>query len=156
MKFLPYVQREGLRIDQWIEETISGTAAIEKRKLGPLLEALQEDDLLICAELSRLGRSLFMILEVLNLCMKKNVRVWTITDNYRLGDGISGKVLAFAFDLSAKIERTLISQMTMIALARKHAKDVILGRPKGRKDTLVKLSGQEKHIHRLFSSSPLF
>ena len=139
-EILAFVQREGLRIDRWIEETISGTKAIEKRKLGSLLEALQTDDLLICAELSRLGRSLFMILEVLNLCMEKNVRVWTIKDNYRLGDDISSKVLAFAFGLSAEIERNLISQRTKEALARKKAEGQPLGRPKGHRN--LKLNGK--------------
>lgn len=146
-----FAHREGFAIDRWIEETISGTKAIEKRKLGPLLEALQPGDLLLCAELSRLGRSLFMILEALNLCMKKNVRVWTIKDNYRLGDDISSKVLAFAFGLSAEIERNLISQRTKEALARKKAEGVVLGRPKGRKNTIVKLTGQEEQIRRLLA-----
>jgi len=65
--------------------------------------------------------------------------VWTIKDNYRLGDDIQSKVLAFAFGLSAEIERNLISQRTKEALARKKAEGVILGRPKGRK------SSPEKH-----------
>ena len=100
-EILAFAERENLKVDGWVEETVSGTKDPAKRKLGTLLADLRPDDLLVCAELSRLGRSLFMILEVLNLCMKKNVRVWTIKDNYRLGDDISSKVLAFAFGLSA-------------------------------------------------------
>ena len=146
-----FAKRESVHIDAWIEETISGTKDIAKRKLGPLLDGLQAGDLLICAELSRLGRSLFMILEVLNLCMKKNVRVWTIKDNYRLGDDISSKVLAFAFGLSAEIERNLLSQRTKEALARKRAEGVILGRPKGSHNAFVKLIGQEESIRDLFA-----
>ena len=92
-----------------------------------------------------------MILDVLNQCMKKNVRVWTIKDNYRLGDDISSKVLAFAFGLSAEIERNLISQRTKEALARKKAEGVVLGRPKGSHNAFVKLSGQEDRIRRLFN-----
>ena len=60
-----------------------------------------------------------MIMEILNICMTKECRVWTIKDNYRLGDDIQSKVLAFAFGLSAEIERNLISQRTKEALARK-------------------------------------
>lgn len=89
--------------------------------------------MIICAELSRLGRNLFMIMEILNICMTKECRVWTIKDNYRLGDDIQSKVLAFAFGLSAEIERNLISQRTKEALARKRAEGVVLGRPKGSK-----------------------
>lgn len=127
-----FCQRESLHIDGWIEETISGTKNYDKRQLGKLLNRVQKDDLIICAELSRLGRNLFMIMEILSLCMKKECRVWTIKDNYRLGDDIQSKVLAFAFGLSAEIERNLISQRTKEALARKKAEGVVLGRPKGR------------------------
>ena len=55
----------------------------------------------MCSELLRLGRNLFMIMEILNICMTKECRVWTIKDGYRLGDDIQSNVLAFAFGLSA-------------------------------------------------------
>lgn len=128
-----FVTKENLKIDGWIEETISGTKNYDKRELGKLLKRIQKDDLIICAELSRLGRNLFMIMEILNICMTKECRVWTIKDNYRLGEDIQSKVLAFAFGLSAEIERNLISQRTKEALARKKSEGVVLGRPKGSK-----------------------
>ena len=121
-----------LHIDGWIEETISGTKSYTKRQLGGLLKKVEKDDVIICSELSRLGRNLFMIMEILNICMTKECKVWTIKDNYRLGDDIQSKVLAFAFGLSAEIERNLISQRTKEALARKRSEGVRLGRPKGR------------------------
>ena len=125
--------RNNLSVDGWIEETISGTKSYNKRELGKLLHKVQKDDLIICAELSRLGRNLFMIMEILNICMTKECKVWTIKDGYRLGDDIQSKVLAFAFGLSAEIERNLISQRTKEALDRKRAEGVVLGRPKGRR-----------------------
>ena len=128
-----FCSKNNFVIDGWIEETISGTKAYNKRELGKLLKRIQKDDLIICAELSRLGRNLFMIMEILNICMTKECKVWTIKDNYRLGEDIQSKVLAFAFGLSAEIERSLISQRTKEALARKKAEGVILGRPVGRK-----------------------
>lgn len=150
-----FCEREHLHIDGWIEETISGTKAYNKRQLGVLLKKVQKDDLIICAELSRLGRSLFMIMEILSLCMKKECKVWTIKDNYRLGDDIQSKVLAFAFGLSAEIERNLISQRTKEALARKKAEGVVLGRPKGRKTSPQKhkLHGKEVLIDELLKQN---
>lgn len=129
-----FCQREDLKIDGWIEETISGTKSYNKRELGKLLRKVQKDDLIICAELSRLGRNLFMIMEILGICMNKECRVWTIKDNYRLGDDIQSKVLAFAFGLSAEIERNLISQRTKEALARRKAEGVKLGREMGQRN----------------------
>ena len=107
-----FAESNSFTINGWIEETISGTKNYDKRKLGDLLNKVKDGDLIICAELSRLGRSLFMIMDILNICMNKNCRVWTVKDNYRLGDDIQSKVLAFAFGLSAEIERNLISQRT--------------------------------------------
>ena len=141
--------KQDLKVDRWIEETISGTKAPEKRLLGSLLAVAKKDDLIICSELSRLGRNLFMIMSMLNKLMLDGVRVWTIKDNYRLGDNIQSKVLAFAFSLSAEIERDLISQRIKEALARKKSEGVILGRPIGKKSKRVKLSGHEKEIQAL-------
>jgi DNA invertase Pin-like site-specific DNA recombinase len=136
-------------VDKWIEETISGSKNIQERKLGKLLKKMKKSDILICSELSRLGRNLLMIMGILNECMNRDIQVWTIKDNYRLGSDINSKVLAFAFGLSAEIERNLISQRTKEALARKKAEGVVLGRPKGRKSSKTKLSGQEKKIQEL-------
>lgn len=136
-------------IDKWIEETISGSKKVEDRKLGKLLKRMKKEDILVCSELSRLGRNLLMIMGILNECMNKDIQVWTIKDHYRLGSDINSKVLAFAFGLSAEIERNLISQRTKEALARKRAEGVILGRPKGSKSAKTKLTGQEKKIKEL-------
>ena len=129
-----FCEQQNLLVDGWIEETISGTKSYDKRKLGKLLEHVKEDDLIICAELSRLGRNLFMIMEILSICMKRGCKIWTIKDNYRLGDDIQSKVLAFAFGLSAEIERNLISQRTKEALARLKANGKKIGREKGRRN----------------------
>lgn len=144
-----FCENNNLTIDVWVEETISGMTRVENRKLGKLLKKMKKGDILICSELSRLGRSLLMIMGVLNECMNRDIQVWTIKDNYRLGSDISSKVLAFAFGLSAEIERNLISQRTKEALARKKAEGVVLGRPKGSKSTKTKLTGQEKQIKEL-------
>ena len=141
-----FCQKLNIHIDGWIEETISGTKNYDKRKLGDLLKIVQKGDLIICAELSRLGRNLFMIMEILHICMNKECKVWTIKDNYRLGDDIQSKVLAFAFGLSAEIERNLISQRTKEALARKVQEGIVLGRPKGRKTSTEKHKLYDKDI----------
>lgn len=144
-----FCKKQNIKVDKWIEETISGTQKLERRKLGKLLHKMKKDDVLICSELSRLGRNLLMIMGILNECMNRDILVWTIKDNYRLGSDINSKVLAFAFGLSAEIERNLISQRTKEALARKRAEGVVLGRPVGSKSSKTKLTGQEKKIQEL-------
>jgi len=144
-----FCARNTLVVDKWIEETISGSKNVQDRKLGVLLKKMKKSDILICSELSRLGRNLLMIMGILNECMNRDIQVWTIKDNYRLGSDINSKVLAFAFGLSAEIERNLISQRTKEALARKKAEGVVLGRPIGSRSSKTKLTGQDKKIKEL-------
>ncbi|MDR1370496.1 MAG: master DNA invertase Mpi family serine-type recombinase [Dysgonamonadaceae bacterium] len=143
--------KNNLAVDHWIEEVISGTKKISERKLDKLIKRMKKKDVLICSELSRLGRNLLMIMGILNDCMNRDIKIWTIKDNYQLGSDINSKVLAFAFGLSAEIERNLISQRTKEALARKRAEGRILGRPKGSKSKLKKLSGRENEIKMLLN-----
>jgi DNA invertase Pin-like site-specific DNA recombinase len=144
-----FCNKNTIAVNKWIEETISGVKNIQERKLGKLLKKMKKDDILVCSELSRLGRNLLMIMAILNECMDRDIQVWTIKDNYRLGSDINSKVLAFAFGLSAEIERNLISQRTKEALARKRVEGVILGRPKGSKSKEKKLTGKELEIKTL-------
>ena len=90
-----------------------------------------------------------MIMQILSFCMGKDCRVWTVKDGYRLGDDIQSKVLAFAFALSAEIERNLISARTRQALARIRDEGVTLGRPVGAVNKKYRLDLQEKKIMRM-------
>ena len=137
----------GIIIDKWVSETVSGTKAANDRKLGPLLRRMKNGDTLILSEISRLGRNLMQIMGILNLCMSKETRVLTVKERYELGNNINSQILAFAFGLSAQIERDLISQRTKEGLARRKAEGKKLGRDFGSKNTHYKLTGKE-HIIR--------
>ena len=132
----------------WISETISGTKTPEKRKLGELLNTVQKGDVIIITELSRLGRSLMMILDVLQMLLEKGVKVIAIKEGYELGDNIQSKVLAFAFGLSAEIERTLLSERTKQGLERARKEGKQIGRRKGQKSKHYKLTGKAAYIKR--------
>ena len=139
-----FASSKDIQINKWIEETISSVERLDQRKFGKLLNKMKKGDQLIVTELSRMGRNLMQIMKILHDCMEKEIMVYTIKENYELGNNINSKVLAFAFGLSAEIERNLISQRTKEALARKRAEGVILGRPVGSKSAKTKLTGQEK------------
>ena len=148
-----FANANNLNIDKLIEETISSKKPLDERKLGKLIKKLKADDILITSEISRIGRNLLQIMSVLHHCMNIGCQVWTIKDNYRLGSDIQSKVLAFAFGLSAEIERNLISQRTKQCLARLRAENKHIGRPKGRKNTITKLTGKEELIENLLAQN---
>lgn len=147
-----FAKSQNLIIEKWITETISGATDFNKRRLGKLLKSLNKNDILICSEISRLGRNLFQIMTILNICMVKEAQVWTIKDNYRLGSDIQSKVLAFAFSLSAEIERTLISQRTKEALLRLKENGKVLGRQSGSQNKHHVWDGKEPQIDELLKS----
>ena len=140
----------GLTIDKYIEDAgISGTKEPEERALGGCLEQLKPGDVIICSELSRLGRKLFMVMRILEHCMKIGASVYTVKDGYVLGDNIQSKVLAFAFGIAAEIERNLISQRTKEALAIRRAAGYKLGRQFGSRNRCHKLDGQYININEM-------
>lgn len=146
-----YAENRGMKIDKWVDETVGsrkalGDRKLGDRKLGELLEKLGRGDTVVVSEISRLGRKLMQIMGILNFCMERLVKIIAIKENYELGDNINSKVLAFAFGLSAEIERNLISQRTKEALARRRADGLPLGRPKGSSAKRLKLSGKEELI----------
>ena len=135
-----YARYHRLHKIQWVAETISGTKNPEKRKLGKLLESVSTGDTIIVTELSRLGRSLMMILNVLQSLLEKGVKVIAIKEGYELGDNIQSKVLAFAFGLSAEIERTLLSERTKQGLERARKQGKQIDRRPGQKPKKYKLT----------------
>lgn len=140
-----YCDAGAVTIDRWVEESVSGIVSWEKRRLGKAVRKLGKGDLIICTELSRLGRNMLMIMSILNYCASRGISIHTIKDNFDLTDNINSKIIAFAFALAAEIEKNLISQRTREALAVKKLQGVKLGRPNGSSQkyvTFCKNSGE--------------
>lgn len=144
-----FALQNNIIVDRWVMEKISSRKALNKRQLGQLLDDLQPNDILIAAEISRLGRSLLEVMHILEYCLNKNCQVWTIKENYRLGNDIQSKVMAFAFGLSAEIERNLISQRTKASLESVRATGKRLGRPFSAQSKKLKLSRNTKKVKEL-------
>ena len=144
-----FARQQNITIDRWVEETISSRKPLSKRKLGDLLTALQPNDILIAAEISRLGRSLLEVMHILEVCLNNNCQVWTLKEHYRLGNDIQSKVMAFAFGLSAEIEKNLISQRTKASLDNIRATGKRLGRPFSAQSKKLKLSRNTKKVKKL-------
>lgn len=126
-----YCRSHELSINKIVSESVSGTVGYENRRLGRMIRQMGKGDMLICTELSRLGRNMLMVMAILNECSARGISIHTIKDNFDLSDNINSKIIAFAFALAAEIERNLISQRTKEALAVRKMNGVKLGRPPG-------------------------
>lgn len=144
-----FLSEKSLSVDVWVNETVSGTVSFRKRRLGKTLQALKSGDVLICSELSRLGRTILDVLTILNRCIEKGVSVWTVKENYRLDNDIQSQMMAFVFSMVAQLERSLISQRTREALARLKAEGKQLGRKNGSRNSTHVLDGKEELILQL-------
>lgn len=130
-EILRFADRNGLIIDRWYTETVSGSVSSKNRKLSGVLDRMKPGDSLIVTEISRLSRTLLEIMTILNSCIKKSVVLYSTKEGYIFQNDINSKVLGFAFGLMAEIERNLISMRTKEALARRKKEGVHLGRKKG-------------------------
>ena len=124
--------RSGISINRWVEEKVSGMKNLQERTLGRTLVKMRKGDMLVCTELSRLGRNMMMVMSILNYCSEKGIQIRSIKDNFELSETLHSKIIAFAFSLASEIERNLISQRTREALAAKKAEGKKLGRPCGK------------------------
>lgn len=143
-----YAKLHNLHNIKWVSETISGTKNPEERKLGKLLNDVSKGDIILITELSRLGRNLLMVMNMLQSFLEKNVKVIAIKEGYELGDNIQSKVLAFAFGLSAEVERNLLSERTKLGIERARKSGKQIGRKKGEYPKKYKLTGKAAYIKR--------
>lgn len=146
------IRSKGYNVDKWYEETKSGTIDYKNRVLNKCLKKLKKKDILICSELSRLGRSTYMIMEILNKINHSGAQLITIKENFKLDNTINSKVISFAFGLVAEIERNLISQRVTESLLRLKAEGKHLGRPFGAKNKEYKYDKYLPNILVMLSS----
>ncbi|WP_028316665.1 recombinase family protein [Desulfatibacillum aliphaticivorans] len=131
LEILNLANEKSLGQVEFIEDSVSGKVSWKKRKLGELVERLETGDVLLTAELSRLGRSMLEIMEILALCVEREIRVYAAKGNWSLDGTMQSKIVAMVFAMAAEIERDLISQRTKAALATRKAQGKKLGRPQG-------------------------
>ena len=115
----------------FVEEKVSGRKSWKERKIKKVIDDLGEGDRLIVPELSRLGRSMLEIMEILAVAKEKGICIYDVKNGWELNGSIQSKVMAMMFSIAAEIERDLISKRTKEGLAAARAKGKQLGRPRG-------------------------
>ena len=115
----------------FVEEKVSGIKSWKERKIKNIIDELGNEDRLIVPELSRLGRSMLEIMEIMAVAKEKGIAIYDVKNGWSLNGSIESKVMAMVFSIAAEIERNLISKRTIEGLKAARAKGKLLGRPKG-------------------------
>ena len=132
LEILEYARKRDLKVDDFIQVTMSSKRTTKQRRIDEMMEKLDGSGILIATELSRLGRSTAEVIELVNQLIKRNVRVIFTKQNLDItGHDMSSKIIVTMFSLFAELERDLISLRTKEALAAKKSKGAILGKPMG-------------------------
>jgi DNA invertase Pin-like site-specific DNA recombinase len=146
LELLEFARKRRLKIDKFLEVTISARKTSKQRRIDELLQMLQQTDTLIVTELSRLGRSTAEVLSLVNAIIARNIRLITIKQNLDIRrQDMNSKIIVTLFSLFSELEKDLISLRTKEALAAKRAQGQILGKPKG---TLQK-SKFDQHLQKI-------
>nr|WP_176453747.1 recombinase family protein [Cardinium endosymbiont of Bemisia tabaci]CDG50400.1 Resolvase [Cardinium endosymbiont cBtQ1 of Bemisia tabaci] len=131
-EILEYARNNDLRVDEYIEVTISSTKNSKQRKIDELTKKLSPQDTLVVTELSRLGRSTAEVVNLVNTLIEQQVRIIIIKQNLDFNRyDLNSKVVVTLFSLFGELERDFISLRTKEALASKKASGIKLGKPKG-------------------------
>jgi DNA invertase Pin-like site-specific DNA recombinase len=151
---LDYARQKRFAVDRFVEAQVSSREGRDKRRIDELLGALEAGDRLVVSELSRLGRSLGQVIQLVDELVKRKVRFIAIKEAIRFEgkQDMQTKVMVALFGLFAEVERDLISQRTKEGLAAARAQGRLLGRPKGALGK-SKLDGKEGEIRMLLEKT---
>ena len=109
LEILEFARKRELRVDDFMEVTISSRKTSKQRRIDDLVQMLGETDTLIVTELSRLGRSTAEVISLVNALAKRNIRVITIKQNLDISQqDMNSKIVLTLFSLFAELERDLI------------------------------------------------
>jgi len=146
LEVLEFARKKDLKVDEFVEITISSRKTTKQRRIDDLMQKLVGSDTLIVTELSRLGRSTAEVISLINELIGRNIRVIAIKQNLDiLKQDMNSKIIITLFSLFAELEKDMISLRTKEALSAKKAQGIKLGKPK---DTIQK-SKFDKDLDRI-------
>lgn len=132
LEILEWARKKDLKIDEFVEITMSSRKTSKERRIDEIVQTLVETDTLIVTELSRLGRSTAEVITLINALVARSIRVLILKQNLDINThDMNSKIIITLFSLFAELERDLISLRTKESLAAKKRQGIKLGKPKG-------------------------
>jgi DNA invertase Pin-like site-specific DNA recombinase len=146
LEVLEFARKKDLKIDDFIELTMSSQKPSKQRRIDELINRLNPSDTLIVTELSRLGRSTAEVISLINTLVDNNVRVVILKQQLDIHQhDMNSKIIITMFSLFGELERDLVSLRTKEALAAKKSQGQTLGKPKG----TIQRSKFDQHIEQI-------
>lgn len=143
---LKYAQQHHLPISDFIQVEVSALRNPKARRIEELLSRLHQGDILLVAELSRLGRNMFEVINLINQLSANGVQLVFVRQPELSTAGPQGKLLLAIYSYFAEAEREFISVRTQQGLAAARARGKQLGRPKGSRNKLRVLDPHRQQI----------
>ena len=131
---LKYAQQHEMQISDFVQIEVSSRRGSQERCIDELLAKLHDGDVLLVAELSRLGRNMFEVINLINQLSDNGVKIIFVRQPELSTAGPHSKLLLAIYSYFAEVEREFISVRTQQGLAAARAKGKQLGRPKGSRD----------------------
>ena len=153
----------GMGVDvNYIEDTVSSGKPLTDRKIFEVLNLLEKDDILVCAELSRMARNTEEVLKVGRLAVERGATIVVLNPSLEINAGLNSKIMLTVLGMAAEIERYYVRSRTRLAfevrkkliekdgyfISKEGKKIRQLGTPPGSKKQL-KIEGQIEQLHGL-------
>ena len=155
-----YVVDHKLIVDEWIEVEMSSRKSVEKRRITELLHKVSSNDTVIVSELSRLGRSIKEVLNLIEeLIQEKGCRLILVKQSLDINPhnhrDMTTKILLTVFSMMAELERDFVSERTKEGLRARKERGIILGKPKGVVQSSIYDQDQARILHLYQMGVPL-
>lgn len=128
---LQYARTRHLPIDGFIHAKISSRKGPKAPGVDELLAELEQEDVLLVAQLSRLGRNMLQTLNIIDDLNQRGVKIAFVRQPELSTTGPHAKLLVAIYCYLAETERAYFSSRTKQGLAAARANGKRLGRPKG-------------------------
>lgn len=116
------LEKLGIKFDKSYEDKITGKTK-ERPQLNKMLEEVQKGDIVYCESISRLGRNLKDLIEIIDYLVNKGVRVVIVKEGIDTNSS-TYKLLLAVFGGVAEMERETIQERTLQSIeALKEAKE---------------------------------
>jgi len=116
---------------EFIEEKVTGKKSWKERKIKGIIDGLDLGDRLIVPELSRLGRSMLEVIEIIAVAKEKGIHVFSVKGPWELNGTIQSKVMCMVLAMVSEIEHDFISARVKEGLRQAKLQGKQLGRPPG-------------------------